>query len=223
LDWDLKIGLMKKVFINYSNDPEDKKLFSDLYMHLGLIHEFDIWHSGKINAGAVTDQELNTHLDESEVVIALLSIDYLSDTECMNRFASAKAQQKKLYPVLIRPFDIDCCDALKDLNSEVIPENKTFIDTASNIDQACMEVCIELRSKVLGAKYASPIFNINSRRFLWMLFLVPLILALAYLTWCILNRQLSSITFFGCVLMIIISLIPAIKLFLPTNPFHKYA
>ena len=212
---------MKKVFINYSNDPEDKKLFESLYMHLGLIRDFDIWHSGKINAGDVAADQLNLHLKESEVVIPLLSVNYLNSNDCMTEFSSAKQLQKKLYPVLISSFDIDSCDALRDVNGNLIPEDKTFLETSANIDQACMEVCRELRCKVLGAKDSARIFNPDSRRFLYLLVAIPMFLGLSYGAWCYFNNQVSSITYLGSLIMMSISLIPIIKLLLPTNPLHK--
>ncbi|MEP6676584.1 MAG: toll/interleukin-1 receptor domain-containing protein [Ferruginibacter sp.] len=212
---------MKKVFINYSSDPEDKKIFESLYMHLGLIRDFDIWHSGKINAGAVTEDELSLHLKESEVVIPLLSVNYLNNNFCMTEFASAKQLLKELYPVLISSFDIDSCEVLKDVDCNLIPESKSFIETSSNIDEACMEVCKELRCKVLGEKLSSRILNPDSRRFLYLLAALPIVLGLGYGAWCYFNDQVSSITYLGSLIMISISLVPIIKLLLPTNSLHK--
>ncbi|MFM9944715.1 MAG: TIR domain-containing protein [Bacteroidia bacterium] len=209
--------MAQKIFINYSQDPDDIKLFQNLYLHLGIIRDFEIWHVGKILAGTDRQVELDKRFAESEIVLPILTVNYLNDETCMQQFANARLQQKKLFPLLASSFDIDSFDDLKDYDQNIVPNDKSFLETANNLDVACTQIIRELRGKILGKKAAKIGGLADSRKFLYILTIIPIVLGIATGIYFYSQEQLSSIALIGSFLIGSISLFPLAKLIWPTN------
>nr|DAX97668.1 MAG TPA: TIR domain [Caudoviricetes sp.] len=73
-----------KIFISYSH--KDVKYKKDLLTHLKsleLTHNIEVWHDGKILAGDTIDSEVLIQLGKSDVVLLLISPNFLSSYYCI--------------------------------------------------------------------------------------------------------------------------------------------
>ncbi len=78
-------GNKLKIFISYSH--KDSKYKSELLSHLKsieLTHNIDVWHDGKILAGDTIDSEVLIQLGISDVVLLLVSPNFLASSYCID-------------------------------------------------------------------------------------------------------------------------------------------
>src|ERR671926_345991 len=80
----LKVSV--KVFISYSH--ENRELHKQLCDHLSpLEHSEDItiWHDQEIPAGANWEDHINTHLNEADLILLLVSASFIASKYCWNK------------------------------------------------------------------------------------------------------------------------------------------
>lgn len=97
-----------KIFFCYAH--EDEALLNKLKMHLrplqrlGLI---DVWHDRDIDAGTVWEQEIRKQLNDSQIILLLVSPDFMDSDYCysaeMSQALERHAQGKVLViPIILR-------------------------------------------------------------------------------------------------------------------------
>ena len=99
---------MIKVFCSYSHKDEDIK--EELLTHLHTLDgkiDFDFWTDKKILAGTRWNDEIQTALIEANVILILLSSDYLSSSYCMEKEAALalsrhRNQEAYVVPIIAR-------------------------------------------------------------------------------------------------------------------------
>ena len=98
-----------KIFFCYAR--EDEALLKKLKAHLrplqrqGLI---DVWHDRDISAGAEWEQEIKEHLNTAQIILLLVSPDFMNSEYCysiemkraLERHANGEA---KVIPIILRP------------------------------------------------------------------------------------------------------------------------
>ena len=99
---------MMKLFYSYSHKDEDFR--DDMEKHLatlqqgGLIEE---WHDRKIQPGQEIQEEIDQNLRDSDVVLLLLSPDFLASSECIKETKRSldlhDRSQVRVVPVIVRP------------------------------------------------------------------------------------------------------------------------
>lgn len=138
-----------KIFISYAKEDEGFK--NKLLEHLsslkleGLIEP---WEKNMIEAGEVWQTSLIESLNESEIILLLVSSDALAssfiyDDEIKKVFDNRNGDTTLLVPILIRPCD---WTVLEDFNIKVLPNNLKAISSWGNEDEAFLHVVNELRS-----------------------------------------------------------------------------
>ena len=120
---------MEKIKIFYSYCHKDSAAKEKLDIHLSQLKDnsvIDAWHDKKIQAGAEWEKEINQHLNEADIVLFLLSANFLSSGNCKKELKDAKKQGKRIVPIILN----DCAwEAFKfedgsELNSlQAIPNN----------------------------------------------------------------------------------------------------
>src|SRR5271157_300886 len=97
-----------KIFFCYAH--EDEALLNKLKRHLrplqrqGLI---DVWHDRDISAGTEWEQEIRTHLNEAQIILLLVSPDFIDSDYCYSiemRRALERHDRGEAYviPVILR-------------------------------------------------------------------------------------------------------------------------
>lgn len=73
----------KKIFISYAHEDED--LRNELEKHLSILRIGNIistWHDRKITAGSETNKEIDKHLYASQIILLLISSDFINSDYC---------------------------------------------------------------------------------------------------------------------------------------------
>lgn len=100
---------MIKVFFSYCHKDED--LRNELEKHLSILKRQNIiasWHDRRIGAGSDFAQSINQELESADVILLLISSDFLAsdycyDIEMTRAMQRHEANQAKVIPVILRP------------------------------------------------------------------------------------------------------------------------
>ena len=100
---------MTTLFFSYSH--KDSDLRTELEKHLSILKRngiIDSWHDRCIEAGQVIDHEISTHLRNANIILLLVSADFLASDYCydVEMKEAMKLHEKKevaVIPVILRP------------------------------------------------------------------------------------------------------------------------
>ncbi len=106
-----------KLFYSYSH--KDEGLRNELETHLAMLKRDGViseWHDRRITAGQEWDRQINQHLDTADIILLLVSADFLASKYCyeieMKRALERhEKKEARVVPVIVR-----------DVNWKVIPE-----------------------------------------------------------------------------------------------------
>jgi TIR domain len=98
-----------KIFFCYAHEDED--LLNKLKTHLrplqrnGLI---DVWYDRDISAGTRWEEEINTHLNEADIILLLVSPDFINSDysygkEMQRALERDQRREAKVIPIILRP------------------------------------------------------------------------------------------------------------------------
>ena len=101
-----------EVFFSYSH--KDENLRDELSKHLALLKRQRIitaWHDRRIGAGKEWENEIDEHLCSSDIILLLISSDFLAsdycyDIEVMTAMKRHEEGEARVIPVILRPVDI---------------------------------------------------------------------------------------------------------------------
>src|ERR1041384_5210693 len=100
---------MLSVFMSYSHVDESYR--NELETHLAMLERqgvIDVWHDRRIGAGEDLDDEISEHLETAQIILLLVSSDFLASEYCygveMKRaLARHEAGEARVIPVILRP------------------------------------------------------------------------------------------------------------------------
>jgi tetratricopeptide (TPR) repeat protein len=106
------IGTVVKVFYSYAH--QDKKLRDKLEKHLSVLQRQGIiegWHNGEIEAGSERDAQLKEHLNQSDIILLLISSDFIASDYCyclemMQALKRHERGEARVIPILLRSVHI---------------------------------------------------------------------------------------------------------------------
>lgn len=143
----------KAIKIFYSYAHEDKQLRDKLEKHFtplrrqGYIAE---WHDQAIPAGALWESEIDTHLDTADIILLLVSSDFIASNYCWSiqmehALERHKAGNCRIVPIILRPIGWKSTP-LGDL--QVLPRGGQSITKWPDQDEALENVAEGLREIV---------------------------------------------------------------------------
>lgn len=140
-----------EIFFSYAH--EDETLRDELAKHLKNLERQGIiqsWHDRQILPGAEWDHSIDTHLDTADVILLLVSNDFIAsdycyDVEIKRAMERHEAGDAIVIPVILRPVDWQGTPFSK---LQALPKNATPITTWTNQDQACLDVVRGIRAVV---------------------------------------------------------------------------
>ena len=102
---------MAKLFFSYSHRDED--LRDQLEVHLAMLKRegaIESWHDRKIPAGDEFDRTIDAKLEEADVILLLVSADFLASQYCYDVEVQRAMQRHgedsaRVIPVILRPCD----------------------------------------------------------------------------------------------------------------------
>lgn len=97
----------------YSYAHEDEKLRDKLEKHLALLRRQGVitgWHDRKIGAGKEWQNEIDTHLDSSQIILLLISANFIDsnycwDVEVKRAMERHEAKEARVIPVILDSVD----------------------------------------------------------------------------------------------------------------------
>lgn len=103
--------MKQKVFFSYAR--EDQAHFEDLLKHLAPLQRkglIDSWHHRCVEPGGNLLQEIDTHLEEADIIAVLVSSDFLAskychDIELARSLARHAERSARVIPIIVRPVD----------------------------------------------------------------------------------------------------------------------
>lgn len=145
----------KKIKLFYVFSEADSSLARELDNHLALLKRqglIESWHPGNIIAGGNIDQEISNRLDDADIILLLISADFLASASCydvqMRRAIERHGEKTSLViPILLRPVDYTGApfSSLKTLPDDLMP-----IASYDSRDLAWSEVAKSIRIAVLA-------------------------------------------------------------------------
>jgi hypothetical protein len=100
-----------KLYISYA--PEDKRLKDQLLKHLSLLVRNGIiesWDERQIRAGDKRDEEILKHLDDADIILCLLSANFMHSDFCYTIEMKRALERQKLGEVQIVPIILRAVD-----------------------------------------------------------------------------------------------------------------
>ena len=195
---------MKKIFFAYSDNAKDVELYKEFNKHFktyarsGMLMIIDKDELFRINND---NEKTLKFLDESDITVPLLSVDYLTNDQCLALLESAVAGNKTIIPVLLRDCDYAGIDKMKGLESSLLPDDKQSVIEHSIIEGGIDEVFSAIAKKVkaiIFKELESVTIKTGSKLFYYILsgivFLIGgLATAISYSKWD--DWKISSIVF----------------------------
>ena len=143
---------MVDLFYSYSH--KDEELREQLDGHLALLRRrgvLRVWHDRKISAGDEWRSEIDSELERAEIVLLLVSADFLAsdycyDIEMKRALERDAAKEARVIPVIVR-----ACDGLDDApfaHLQALPKDRRPVTSWTNRDEAWVDVVKGIRLSV---------------------------------------------------------------------------
>ncbi len=140
-----------KVFYSYAH--EDEKLRDNLEKHLKILERkgfLSAWHDRRIKAGEPFAKEINSHLKAADIVLLLISADFIASDYCWEnemKFALSRHDrgEARVIPIILRPVDWKGAPFEK-LN--MLPKDAKPVTSFADKDEAFYDVSTGIRDVV---------------------------------------------------------------------------
>jgi len=150
---------MATIFFSYSHADED--LRDRLEKHLAMLkHEglVETWHDRRIEAGGELDNTIRRELERADIILLLVSADFLASTYCytieMQRAIERhKAGEARVIPVILRPCDWHGAPFGKLLAT---PDDGKPVRSFGDIDEGFLQVARAIRKALPAPARAAP-------------------------------------------------------------------
>lgn len=149
------------VSLFYSYAHEDEALRDELQRHLKILQLRGLirpWHDRAILPGKAWDSEIHAELQAADLVLLLLSVDFLSSdyilgVELKTALQRAQDGSATVVPILLRPLDLDALDGgplpmAQLLQRQGLPRDLKAVNTWRPRDAAWVSVSKGLRATV---------------------------------------------------------------------------
>jgi hypothetical protein len=140
-----------KLFCSYSH--RDEPIRNELAKHLKLLERQGLlrsWDDRQIGAGDLWKQEIDRNLEEADIILLLISADFLASDYCfdiemktaLERHAAGAAL---VIPVILRPVD---WQASPFAALQALPRDGKPVTTFENVDLALQQVATGIRAAI---------------------------------------------------------------------------
>jgi hypothetical protein len=150
---------MATLFFSYSHKDED--LRDQLEVHLSMLKReglIDAWHDRKIPAGDEFDRSIDDKLEAADVILLLVSADFLASAYCFDVEVHRAMQRHqdgsaRVIPVILRP-----CDWHNAPFGQLLaaPKDGKPVTRWTDRDEAFVDVVRQIRAALPGPANADP-------------------------------------------------------------------
>lgn len=144
-----------KVFISYAHEDEEYK--DKLIKHLiGLERKNVIkeWHDRKILAGQHIDTEISKNLLEADIILLMISVDFLNSDYCYDKEMKKALEMNKEGSARVIPIIVRNCDWMDSPFSKLnaLPTDAKCIKSWDDEDEAYMNIIDGIKEVVKSIK-----------------------------------------------------------------------
>jgi tetratricopeptide (TPR) repeat protein len=140
-----------EIFFSYSH--KDEALREELEKQLSLLKRQGFimgWHDRRIIAGQEWEGEIDTHLNTAQIILLLISPDFMASDYCYDRemqraMERHEAGEAYVIPIILRPVDWHGAPFGK---LQALPKNGKPVTRWSNHDEAFLDVTKGIRAAV---------------------------------------------------------------------------
>ena len=137
----------------YSYAHEDEQLRDELSKHLSILQRQGIlsaWHDREITAGSEWKGEIDAHLESAQVILLLISADFLAsdycyDVEMKRALERHERNEAIVIPIILRPVSWSGAPFAK---LQALPKDAKPVTTWSNRDAAFLSITEGIRDAV---------------------------------------------------------------------------
>jgi hypothetical protein len=138
-----------RVVLSYAH--RDERLRQELAKHLSPLRRsalIDLWYDGRIVAGAELHSEIQRHLETADLVLLLISPDFITSDFCYCRELRAALQRhakglSRVIPIILRPVDWLTTPIGKLL---AVPKDGKPVTKWQHRDDAFLEIATSVRA-----------------------------------------------------------------------------
>jgi hypothetical protein len=142
-----------KIELFYSYAHEDEAMREHLEKHLSIMRrtgELTEWHDRRIDAGGAWKDEIDQHLESANIILLLISSDFLGSDYCWNVEMTRALQRHKagdavVIPVILHPVDFDGAPFAQ---IQALPKDALPVSKWADPDEAFTDVVRGIRAKV---------------------------------------------------------------------------
>ena len=157
---EVKQGAQAAIEVFYSYATQDETYFRALQTRMKQLERqqpINGWHRGLPTGGTEPQQEIAQHLDSAQLILLLISPDYLGDDECFAQMQRAAARMKAgeadVAPIILRHVELD---ELPFDKTELLPTRGRAIRDRPDRDAAYEDIMLGLRSLFKQRKRVLP-------------------------------------------------------------------
>lgn len=149
----LRLDEMREIEVFFSYAHEDEDLRNELEKHLSILQRQGIikaWHDREISAGTEWAGEIDAHLNTAQVILLLISADFLASNYCYDielRRAMERhvAREARVIPVILREVDWKGANFGK---LQALPTNAEPVANWASRDRAFADIARGIRKAV---------------------------------------------------------------------------
>ena len=146
-------GLPRPVSLFYSYSHKDEALREQLEKHLAILQRHHIisgWHDRAIPAGSVWEQQIHEHLETADIILLLVSADFLASDYCWGKEVTRamerhEAGAARVIPILLRAVD---WTGAPFSTLQALPKDARPVTSWSNPDEAFADIARGIRQVV---------------------------------------------------------------------------
>ncbi|MVM33997.1 TIR domain-containing protein [Spirosoma sp. HMF4905] len=138
-----------KIFISYAHSDEEYKVNIEKQLStLKRNNEIELWNDRMINAGKEWDKEIKKELLEADIILLLISADFLASDYCNDIEVRIALEKHELKQAIIIPIIIRACDwnAAPFGKIQALPKNAKPIKNWPDVDEAYLDVIRGIRN-----------------------------------------------------------------------------
>ncbi|MFP2903714.1 TIR domain-containing protein [Pyxidicoccus sp. 3LFB2] len=143
----------------YSYAPQDEAHRTALTKHLASLRRqgFEPWHEQELIAGDDREAQLARRFEEADLILLLISPDFMGSDTCHAQMVRALERQKRgearVLPIFVRPVDLDGTP-LEQVS--LLPSNAKPVVRWDDCDEAWLEVARGIRAAVEALETPEP-------------------------------------------------------------------
>jgi TIR domain len=142
---------MVSLFFSYSHTDEEYR--NRLEKHLAPLKREGLisgWHDRKIHAGGHLHDEISQHVEHDQVILLLVSADFLASDYCQDREMATALERHKRKEAIIIPIIVHPCDWKNTPLGElrVTPRDGKPISKHPHHDDAYLEIVTDIREAI---------------------------------------------------------------------------